>query len=93
MVMGLTFETFLGSKDYLQLQSTGIGRSWFRTTVDFTLDDIDENWMPHLDSTGPDDKIAEAHFVLDPNSSNSSIEEFIFEWNDLSGLMRNPSWR
>ena len=62
---GLTFETFFGVKR-LPSATTGntqVFGAGLELVVDFTLDDIDENWMPHLDSTGPDDKIAEAHFV------------------------------
>ena len=84
---GITFTKFFGV-NRLPTATTGnsqvLGQG-LELIIDFTLDKVDENWMPHPDSTGPDDKIAEAHFVLDPNSNNSSIEEFIFKWNDISG--------
>ena len=84
---GLTFTKFFGVN---RLPDATTGNSLVLGTgleliVNFTLDNIDENWMPHPDSTGPEDKIAEVNFVLDPNSNNSSIEEFIFKWDDISG--------
>lgn len=89
---GITFETFFGVN---RLPSATTGDSQAQLTgleliVDFTLDDIDENWMPHTNVTGPEDKIAEVNFVLDPNNNNSSIDEYFFKWNDISGNSNAP---
>ena len=89
---GLTFETFFGV-NRLPSATTGntqVFGTGLELIVDFTLDDIDENWMPHLSVTGPDDKLAEVNFVLDPNNNNNSIDEYFFKWNDISGNSNAP---
>jgi len=89
---GLTFTKFFGV-NRLPTATTGNSSAFgtgLELIINFTLDDINENWMPHTDFTGPDDKIAEAHFVIDPVTNNISIDEFIFKWNDINGKSSTP---
>ena len=90
--IGITFTKFFGV-NRLPASNTGDDQvlgTGLELIVDFTLDNIDENWMPHRDFTGATDNIAEVHFVVDPTNNAGKIAQKNFTWDNISGNNNNP---